>query len=196
MGSGSRGTGRPFKDRSESRTSETSGNEFSGAKRKREDSKSQPSAKAPTAPRSVVASRPPAKVELPSTTDSMGRRKNKITKSTQTPLSRMMASQKGRASSIDEQDSEEVDSDAPLDDEPVVPRSKKSRTSAFDSEAPLDPSIMDNAFGASRGRKAEQDEADEIAWLEWKLGKGNDDDGSDGLEGQSCIYRCFRAATF
>lgn len=131
---------------------------------------------------------------IPAPRTSSGERK-KITASTSTPLSRMLASQKGskKHSTAESEDGSaaESDEDKPPAEQGQDQKSRKTKTPV--SDAPLDPSIMGSAFGSGRGKKAEKDEEQEIAWLEWKLGKkgakkpvaAEEGDESDGLDGES-----------
>jgi hypothetical protein len=112
----------------------------------------------------------------------------------------MLAKQKG--SKKVQENVEQSDEDESMQDEDMSvvakglskplanPKQNKAKRSIVDSEAPLDPSIMESAFGSGRGKKAEKDEEQEIAWLEWKLGKKGakkptteEGDESDGLDG-------------
>ena len=134
---------------------------------------------------------------IPAPRSSASGERKKITASTSTPLSRMLASQRGGNKHVAAESEE--DEDEAVESEAEEPRSKrmvsdakgkKSKKTAAESDAPLDPSIMDSAFGSGRGKKAERDEEQEIAWLEWKLGKKGakkpteDGDESDGLDGK------------
>ena len=141
----------------------------------------------------VVTSQDEIYIPAPRTSAS-GERK-KITASTSTALSRMLASQKGGNNYVAAESEEDVGSgseeEQPTGKHSTDIKGKKSKKASAVSDAPLDPSIMDSAFGSGRGKKAERDEEQEIAWLEWKLGKKGvkkpteDGDESDGLDGKS-----------
>lgn len=101
--------------------------------------------------------------------------RTKVGKDAQTPLARLLASQAPSAS-----DDDDDDGPAP---EPTTSSRKRKRA----EDDVVDISIM----GAAGGKKtqAEVDEDAEIAWLEWKLGKGkgrgaDEDEGDDGLDGE------------
>jgi hypothetical protein len=112
--------------------------------------------------------------------------RKKIGAGTSTPLSRLLASKDDRPGSSRQGDTGSA--------------KKKKTTTSSTSEKPLDPSIMRRGTRS----KQEQDEDDEIAWLEWKLGaakkgkpsgkgkgKGKapmEDDEDDGLDG---VCFCF-----
>ena len=166
----------------------------------------------------IARSVPQAKVALPDRSeapvdDSLsflphtgeGPRK-KLAPTASTALSRMLAKQKG--SKRVQETVEQSDEDESMQDEDTSaaakgsskisanPKQKKAKRSTVDSEAPLDPSIMESAFGSGRGKKAEKDEEQEIAWLEWKLGKKGakkptteEGDESDGLDGKPSAWQ-------
>jgi hypothetical protein len=117
--------------------------------------------------------------------------RRKIDKGTSTALSRMLAKQKGRSRGRDEEEESDLEEEEEGPSSKAGPSSSKPKAK---DETPLDPSIMNSAF-SGRGKKAEKDEEQEIAWLEWKLGgKGkkpkknveeDDEFEDDGLDGKS-----------
>ena len=130
--------------------------------------------------------------------------RKKLAPTASTALSRMLAKQKG--SRRPQEDVVQSDEDESMQDDdtsalargsskvPANSKPSKEKRATVDSEAPLDPSIMDSAFGSGRGKKAEKDEEQEIAWLEWKLGKKGakkptpeEGDESDGLDGKDLV---------